>query len=150
MPSNWEGALGSPGGCEMQGFCQGSSSCEMGTWGWRKGAFKGTKRWKNPNLCSGSSALAALPSHKWTRPPGRVWLCPVSFQSCRDMGTLVGLPNSLLVVSCCALVRAVLYNLWKVLVLGGGCCIPFLCHPQCPRLCEWGLWPKSSPLPTAE
>lgn len=60
MPSNWEGALGSPGGCEMQGFCQGSSSCEMGTWGWRKGAFKGTKRWKNPNLCSGSFTLTQM------------------------------------------------------------------------------------------
>lgn len=153
--SSWEAALGNPGGCEMQGLCQGSDPWEMGAWRWDGRGFQRNKKMGTPHLCSGRSGLAALPPVQMatatTQGLAGLLLCPA--QSCRATGTwghLWGSPAPSWSFVAVPLLRAVLHTLWRAPVLGGGCCTPFLCHPPCPRLCEGGLWSQSFSPPTAE
>lgn len=147
--SDWDAALGSPGGCEMQGLCQGSDPWAMGAWRWDERCFQRNKKMEKPppvqwELWAGC-CTPSTNGHGHQAGPG--W-APAGPQGRGDTCGAPQLPPGHLLL--CPWSGLCFPHLWRAPVLGGGCCTPFLCHPPCPRLCEGGLWSQSVSPPTAE
>lgn len=138
----------------MQGLCQGSDPWAMGAWRWDERCFQRNKKMEKPPPVQWELWAGCCTPSTNGHQAGPGWAPAVSsseLQSQRDMGTLVGLPSSLLVIYCCAPGQGCAFHTsGELRCLGGGCCTPFLCHPPCPRLCEGGLWSQSVSPPSAE
>lgn len=116
-----------------------------------KGAFKGTKRWKNPHLCSGSSGLAAVPPAQMATRQGLAGLLLCPAQSCRATGTwghLWGSPAPSWSFIAVPLVRAVLSTPLESSGAWVGVAAPRSCAiPRAPGCVRGDFGPRAFPLP---
>lgn len=151
--SDWDAALGSPGGCEMQGLCQGSDPWAMGAWRWDERCFQRNKKMEKPppvqwELWAGC-CTPSTNGHGHQAGPG--WAPAVSsseLQGHRDMGTLVGLPSSLLVIYCCAPGQGCALHTSGELRCWVGVAAPRSCAiPRAPGCVRGDFGPRAFPLP---